>query len=73
MNEQKKEIKNDEPEKQQTENTELSDETLEEVNGGLGLSVVFCKGCGKRRGRIRKGYCDECYTKRFGDGSGNPV
>ena len=33
MNEQKKEIKNDEAEKQQTENTELSDETLEEVNG----------------------------------------
>ena len=74
MNEQKKEIKNDEAEKQQTENTELSDEErLKEVNGGLGLSVVFCKGCGKRRGRIRKGYCDECYTKRFGDGSGNPV
>ena len=41
MNEQKKEIKNDEAEKQQAENTELSDETLEEVNGGLGVSVVF--------------------------------
>lgn len=71
MNEQKKEIRNDEEKKQQAENTVLSDENLEDVNGGVHVAVTFCKGCGKRRVRLHKGYCDDCYKKRGGDDSGN--
>lgn len=69
MNEEKKELENLNANEQGAPNTELTDEALDEVSGGLGVIVTFCKGCGMRKGRLKSGYCDACYKKRFGDGS----